>query len=36
MSESNPIKIYIAIPAYGGSINARTVRGTLGFTKMVY
>ena len=33
MSDSNPIKIYIAIPAYGGSINARTVRGLLDLQK---
>ena len=33
MTDSNPIRIYIAIPAYGGLINARTVMGLLDFQK---
>lgn len=33
MTDPNPIRIYIAIPAYGGLINARTVMGLLDFQK---
>ena len=33
MNSVKPIKIYIAIPAYGGAINARTVKGLLDLQK---
>ena len=33
MSNPNPIRIYIGIPAYGGSVNARTVMGLLDLQK---
>jgi hypothetical protein len=36
MPDSNHTRIYIAIPAYGGLINARTVKGLLDFQKWCF